>query len=164
MTIDESKYKLKVSFPRKRDYIKYMVTTLNGEYIGNYYSKDELEKQVGIAQQAVRKKIDYNINKSFNEIHCSAIIGNMVVVGTFWKEKYNEDIKAYRDEAKQLANQFFIDCCSKIGLDAYSKEANVIFTYAYEEGHGYGTTEIFNWMEYLSDFLDEIDCARSKSN
>lgn len=71
---------------------------------------------------------------------------------------YKEKFKEYQLESNKLKDEFWRDCREELGYDSFltKRGCEILESKAWEDGHSYGFSEVYNHLCELSDFADQI--------
>lgn len=64
--------------------------------------------------------------------------------------------KLWGDKEREIGELFHKEACESLKLDPDSKVTEEIFNKAYDDGHGFGLSDIYAEMVGLVDFLEKI--------
>lgn len=80
------------------------------------------------------------------------------------KAPYLGDRNTYNAEVRRISDEFYQDCCDELGLDPRAASSEKLFQKAYEDGHGYGYTEVYNNLVDLQAFVNEYVGLKLREN
>ena len=142
-----------MKYPKETDFFRYTVMTDEGEKLGSFENRESLVEEYG---EDLLKICNTVRQKVRTEGKASAVYDDYIVVVLYDNEKFREAQSVYRAEQSRLTNLFYRDCCENVGYDPDSKLAKIVFDKAYDDGHSSGYHAVWNEMEELSDFADDI--------
>lgn len=85
-------------------------------------------------------------------------------IGDYRDPVIAKEREAYRANGTYLNDLFYNDCCYDLDLDPGKDSSRKLFQKAYEDGHAYGYTEVYNYMVDLVEFVGEMAALLQKGD
>lgn len=151
MSFNKAEYENAVAYPKREDFVIFRVMDLGGEIKGEYVAKD-----LQVEYPEFASDVSIIRGKAYKNGKATSTAGDYILLAFYNKDRYDDALQAFRKGEECVRTKFYNDCCENIGLDPKSKLASVVFERAYDDGHSDGFYAVWNQMEELSDFVDDI--------